>query len=76
MKNKSEVFLHFCTFKKLVENIFNAKIKAFQSDGDGEFNNTSMLSHFSNSGIFFVSHVQTVLNKKGLLKENINTFLK
>jgi len=26
MKNKSEVFLHFCAFQKLAENIFNTKI--------------------------------------------------
>lgn len=53
MKNKSEVFLHFVLFQKLAENIFNTKIKISQSDGGGELDNTSMHSHFSNSGIFF-----------------------
>ena len=53
MKNKSEVFVHFCAFQRLVENKFNTKIKTFQSDGGGEFDNMAMLAHFSNSGISF-----------------------
>lgn len=53
MKYKTEVFKHFCAFQKLVENIFNTKIKAFQSDGGCEFDNKDILSHLSNCGILF-----------------------
>lgn len=53
MKNKLEVFSHFCAFQKLVKNLFSTKIKVFQSDGGGEFDNKDMLSHFANSGISF-----------------------
>jgi len=52
-KHKSEVFMHFCAFQKQVENTFNTKIKSFQSDGGGEFDNKVMVSHFSNCGIIF-----------------------
>lgn len=31
--------------------MFNTRIKVFQSDGGSEFDNKSMLSHFTNSGI-------------------------
>lgn len=41
LRLKSDVFSTFVTFKNVVENMFNAKIKAFQRDGDGEFINHS-----------------------------------
>lgn len=76
MKIKSEVFLHFCVFQKLADNIFNTKINTFVSDGDDKFYNISMLSHFSNLGIFFRKSIQTFLNKMRLLNGNIATLLK
>jgi hypothetical protein len=37
MHNKSGTFVCFVKFKCLVENLLSKKIKAFQSDGGGEF---------------------------------------
>jgi len=37
MKRNSKVYHLFVTFKRLVENLFNYKIKMFQSDGGKEF---------------------------------------
>lgn len=37
MKKKSKFFAIFSSFKKMVENQFDVKIKSFQSDGDGKF---------------------------------------
>ncbi|CAH9085932.1 unnamed protein product [Cuscuta europaea] len=50
---KNQVFTHFINFQKLVENFFNVKIKVFQSDGGGEFDNSVFRQHFLNSGILF-----------------------
>ena len=33
LKQKTEILSTFCAFQKLVENLFNSKIKMFQSDG-------------------------------------------
>ncbi|CAH9077265.1 unnamed protein product [Cuscuta europaea] len=53
MHKKSEVFTHFCNFQNLVENLFDCKIKCFQSDGGGEFVNSSFQNHFLKCGILF-----------------------
>ena len=37
MKLKSEVFETFKSFKAMVENNFNKKIKSIRSDGGGEY---------------------------------------
>jgi len=42
MKRKSEVFVIFKNFQKLVENQFNTTIKSFQCDGGREFDNGSL----------------------------------
>ncbi|CAH9126696.1 unnamed protein product [Cuscuta epithymum] len=53
MRTKAEVFLHFKNFKALVENLFNTRIKIFQSDGGGEFVNSNMQQFFDIQGIYF-----------------------
>ncbi|CAH9137156.1 unnamed protein product, partial [Cuscuta epithymum] len=53
MRRKSEVYTHFCNFQTLVENLFDRKIKVFQSDGGGEFDNIIFNNHFLKSGILF-----------------------
>jgi len=53
MKHKSEVYHLFVTFKSLVENLFNHKIKMFQSDGEKEFDQKSMHQLFLSHGIYF-----------------------
>jgi len=44
VKHKFEVVQHCCAFQKLVETMFDRKIKIFQSDGGKEFDNAMMLS--------------------------------
>lgn len=46
-------FAKFCVFQKIVENLFDRKIKYFQSDGGLEFDNSSLKSHLENCGISF-----------------------
>ncbi|CAH9105365.1 unnamed protein product, partial [Cuscuta europaea] len=53
MRHKSEVTTHFHHFKLMVENLLDRKIKIFQSDGGGEFDNFSMRNIFTNRGIIF-----------------------
>ena len=36
-----------------MENLFDTKIKMFQSDGGREFDNTSLGAHFLEHGIYF-----------------------
>ena len=53
LKRKSDVFPVFCAFQKLVENMFNTKIKMFQSDGGRKFDTTQLGAHFLAYGIYF-----------------------
>lgn len=53
LKNKFDVFEQFCLFQTLVENLFNTKIKYFQSDGGQELDNKPLLFHFASCGISF-----------------------
>jgi len=53
LKRKSDFLPIFCAFQKLVENLFNTKIKMFQSDGGREFDNTSLGAHFLERGVYF-----------------------
>ncbi|MBW0486007.1 hypothetical protein O181_025722 [Austropuccinia psidii MF-1] len=51
LKNKSNCFNHFCTYKILVENKFMTKIKNILTDGGGEFINKEFRNHCIESGI-------------------------
>lgn len=73
MKNKSEVFTHFCAYQKLVENLFNSKIKIFQSDGAENLIINPCFCTFLPQAFPFANHVRTLLNRMGLLNENTNT---
>ncbi|CAH9137975.1 unnamed protein product [Cuscuta epithymum] len=53
MRRKSEVTTHFHHFKLMAENLLDRKIKIFQSDGGGEFDNFQMRQFFNESGIIF-----------------------
>ncbi|CAH9134641.1 unnamed protein product, partial [Cuscuta epithymum] len=53
MRHKSEVVRHFQIFKTMFENLLNSKIKIFQSDGGGEFDNYGMRDIFLQNGILF-----------------------
>jgi len=63
MKQKSKVFTHFCNFQVLVENLFNCKIKMFQSNGVKikmfqsdrglEFDNSPTKNNFLKHDIYF-----------------------
>lgn len=59
-----------------MEILFNTRIKVFQSDGGGEFDNKAMISHFINSAISFRKSCLDTPNKIGLLKGNIDILLK
>lgn len=51
LHNKGDFYSVFKSFKNLVENQFNAKIKEFQSDGGGEFIGQNMKQYLSENGI-------------------------
>ena len=53
MKYKFEVYNLFFTFKTPVENLFNCKIKMFQSDDGCEFDQLSKHDLFFKHGIYF-----------------------
>ena len=53
LKRKYEVHARFQDFQALVENLFDCKIKIFQSDGGREFDNQPLLDHFRTCGIAF-----------------------
>ena len=48
---KSQTFVTFLKFKAYVENILSSKIKAFQSDGGGEFMSTCFQNFLAANGI-------------------------
>lgn len=52
LRAKSEVYSKFCVFQQLVENLFDAKIKMFQSDGGREFDNSMFHKHFDTWDLF------------------------
>ena len=54
MKHKSEVYHVFLAFQKLVENLFDHKIKFVRSDGGKEFANDSLKTHFIRHDIYFL----------------------
>lgn len=51
LKHKSEFSQCFIDYHKHVQTQFNQKIKIFQTDGGGEFNNKILLSYFVDHGI-------------------------
>ncbi|KAG7560254.1 Ribonuclease H-like superfamily [Arabidopsis thaliana x Arabidopsis arenosa] len=51
LRRKSEVFSKFLHFAAYVENQFQTKIKNFQCDNDGEFNNSEFHNYFASNGI-------------------------
>ncbi|KAI5318257.1 hypothetical protein L3X38_037965 [Prunus dulcis] len=51
MRQKSEVFSHLKTFLASIQNHFAASLKSFQSDGEGEFVNSSISELCKNRGI-------------------------
>lgn len=50
LEKKSEIFICFLKFQKLVENQFGRKIKIFQCDGGGEFSSNAFLGHIQSCG--------------------------
>lgn len=53
MKRKSEAFSIFYVFRKMVENVFNATIKLFQSNGGLEYDNSPFQTQLLDLGILF-----------------------
>lgn len=51
LKLKSDVYPTFVKFKNQVENLFNTKIKTFQTDGGGEYVNNAFKTYFDTHGI-------------------------
>jgi hypothetical protein len=51
MHNKSDTFNCFVKFKGIVENLMSKKIKAFQSDGGGEFTSNQFKQFLTSHGI-------------------------
>jgi hypothetical protein len=50
--NKSDVLSCFIKFKLLVENLFDTKVKYFQSDSGGEYTSTAFRQFFTNNDNF------------------------
>jgi len=76
MKQKSKVFTHFCNFQAFVENLFNCKIKMFQSDEGLEFDNSLMKTHFLKYDIYFRKSALIHNSKMGLLNVKTDIFWK
>ena len=74
LKRKSVFFSSFLEFKTFVENQFSRKIKAFQSDGGGEFQALQPL--FKQHGILHHISCPHSPKKNGTTKRNIVTLLK
>ncbi|CAH9114096.1 unnamed protein product [Cuscuta europaea] len=53
MRSKSEVTTHFQHFKLMIENLLDRKIKIFQSDGGGEFDNFNLRFFLKANDIIF-----------------------
>lgn len=69
MKHKSTITHHFLQFQKLVENQFDCKIKAFQSDGGLEFDNSPLKRHFQDCGILFHKSCPGILEQNGVAEQ-------
>ena len=51
MKSKDEVFRIFTTYHKMVEVMFDKKIKAFRSDNGGDYNSQDFQAYLAENGI-------------------------
>jgi len=76
MKHKFELYHLFTKFWVLVENLFNCKIKMFQSDGGWEFDNSFMLTFSKPMASIFVNLILILNNRMGLLNANIDIYWK
>lgn len=65
MKHNYEVFQHFCAFHKLVENMFNRKIKIFRSDGGKKSNNDPLKAYSFKMAYIFENHALKHKNGMG-----------
>ena len=65
----------FVKFKLQVKNLFSSKIKAFQSDGGGEYTERAFQNLLTNNDINFRSSCPVTPNKMVWLNENITIFL-
>ena len=66
MKRKSKVYIVFGIFKTLVENLFNCKIKIFQSNRGKEFDQTPMHKLFINHSVYFRNSCPNTQQKNGV----------
>jgi transposase InsO family protein len=51
LKNKSEAFQNFKTYKEMVENEMDSRIKCLRSDNGGEFTSKEFMYYCTNNGI-------------------------
>jgi len=65
LQHKSETFECFVKFKCLVENLLSTRIKAFQSNGGGEFTSNQFKHFLVPMALFTESPVLTQPNKMG-----------
>ncbi|GKD41946.1 ribonuclease H-like domain-containing protein, partial [Tanacetum coccineum] len=75
LKGKDEVTSNVIKFYNYLKNQFNKTVKNFRSDNGTKFANSNMNSFFKQHGIIHQTSCAYTLNKIGLLKENIYTFL-
>lgn len=66
MKSKDETFLNFKSFKNLVENQLNLKIKKFRSDNGTEFCNKKFQQFFKDCGIVHETTVPYTPEQNGV----------
>ena len=51
LNNKSEALENFKSYKEMVENEMDSKIKCLRSDNGGEFTSKEYLDYYNNHGI-------------------------
>ena len=66
MKLKSEIFETFKSFKAMVENNFNNKIKSIRSDGGGEYVKRDFQNFYESEGIQMENSVPYTPQQNGV----------
>jgi len=76
MKNRSELFSHFCAFCAEIKTQFNVSVQTLRSDNAKEYFSTQFQSYMLQQGIIHQSSCVDTPSQNGLAERKIDTYLK
>ena len=66
MKNRSEVFAHFCAFCAEIKTQFNVSVRTLRSDNDKEYMSNSFQTYMTQHGILHQFSCVDTLSQNGV----------